>query len=413
MARASGKGLRRLVVGLAVAAVVGGLIWHFSRPQPVAVVLASVERGTVEATVANTRAGTVKACRRAGLSPLMGGQVSELRVTEGQRVKKGDLLLTLWNDDLKAQLTLNEAEAAAARSRAEQQCLVAEQAQREAARLAALNAKGIATEEDFDRASTTSKAQGAACQAARGEAEVMKSRLAVTRADLERTRLIAPFDGVVAEVNAELHEFVTPSPVGVPTPPAVDLIDNSCLFVSAPIDEVDAARVAAGLSARVLLDAYPNQALAGTVRRVAPYVLDVEKQARTVEVEVEFNSPSGGKESGATPAKAASSAEIVVESVPPSLLPGLSADVEIITGTSPDTLRVPTAAVLDGDRVLVFDAAAGVLTERSFTPGLSNWNFTEVRDGLAEGEQVVTSLEREGVVAGALAVPESPGGGRP
>ena len=118
-----------------------------------------------------------------------------------------------------------------------------------------------------------------------------EARVDVTKAHLERTQLYAPFAGVIAEINGELGEFVTPSPVGIPTPPTVDLIDASCLYISAPIDEVDAPRVRAGLPARISLDAFPDRVFPGHVRRVAPYVLDQEKQARTVEIEAEFDDP--------------------------------------------------------------------------------------------------------------------------
>ena len=96
---------------IAVVVVLGvGLIWFLNRPDPVQVTVAIVERGTVEETVANTRAGTVKACRRARLSPLVGGKVEQLPIKEGSRVKQGDLLLALWDDDLTAHLHLAESE---------------------------------------------------------------------------------------------------------------------------------------------------------------------------------------------------------------------------------------------------------------------------------------------------------------
>ena len=59
--------------------------WHFTRPEPVHVQLAKAERGLVEATVSNTRAGTVKACRRAKLAPPVGGQIAHLLVKKGER----------------------------------------------------------------------------------------------------------------------------------------------------------------------------------------------------------------------------------------------------------------------------------------------------------------------------------------
>jgi multidrug efflux pump subunit AcrA (membrane-fusion protein) len=75
-----------------------------------AVVLKTVERGKVESTVVNTRAGTVEACLRTRLSTIMGGRIEYLGVKEGDKVKKGQLLLKLWNDDQKAQQGLAEAQ---------------------------------------------------------------------------------------------------------------------------------------------------------------------------------------------------------------------------------------------------------------------------------------------------------------
>ena len=203
------------------------------------------------------------------------------------------------------------------------------------------------------------------------------------QADKDRTVLRAPFAGIVAEVNGEVGEYLTPSPPGIPTLPAVDLIDDSCLYVSAPIDEVDAAHLKVGMKGRVTLDAYRGRHFPGRVRRIAPYVLAVEKQARTVEVEVEFDTPGDAK----------------------NLLVGYSADIEIVLGQHDKVVRVPTPAVMPGNRVLVL-GADGVLQERKIEVGLSNWEYTEVKSGLSRGDLVVTSLEREGVKAGVHALPD-------
>ena len=66
-------------------------------------------------------------------------------------------------------------------------------------------------------------------------------------------------------------------------------------------------------------------------------------------------------------------------------------------------LRVPTAALIEGSRVMVLGADSGRLEERKVKAGLANWEYTEVIEGLAEGERIVTSLEREGVKVGARA----------
>ncbi|NIR61061.1 MAG: efflux RND transporter periplasmic adaptor subunit [Gammaproteobacteria bacterium] len=364
-------------------------MWWLLRPEPVAVEAAEVARGRVESTVANTRAGTIMAGRRARIAPTTSGQITELPVREGDQVEAGTLLMALWNEDVRAELALARSQAEAAGARAEQSCLKAEAAAREARRVTRLRERDLASEEEVDRKVSESKALEAACRAARADAEVARDRMAVAEAALARTRLHAPFAGVIAEVNGELGEIVTPSPIGVPTPPAVDLIDPSAPYVSAPIDEVDAPSIAVDMPARITLDAFPDRRFAGRVSRIAPYVLDVEKQARTVEVEVRFTEPDTADR----------------------LLPGYSADVEILLAAHDDVLRVPTEAVLEGPRVLVLDAD-GYLASREIDTGLSNWEYTEVTAGLSEGERVVTSVTREGVQAGVPATLEPGAGGR-
>jgi len=370
-----------IITALAVAAIGGG--WYLTRPEPVSVSLVVVERGPVSATVSNTRAGTVDACRRAGLSPSTGGQIVLLPVVDGDEVEQGQLLLELWNDDLKAEIRLAQRDTTAARSRADEACVIADFAQREANRLTMLLEDGLASEENTDRAVGIAASSTAACTAAHDGARVYAARVEVTEAALERTRLVAPFAGIIAEINGELGEFVTPSPVGIPTPPTVDLIDTNCLYISAPIDEVDAPAVREGLPARISLDAFSDRTFSGHVRRIAPYVLDVEKQARTVEIEAEIDDPDKG-----------------------SLLPGYSADVEILLASEEDAVRVPTSVIVDGNLVYVYDEAVGQLELREIEPGLSNWEYTAIIQGLRAGERVVTSIDREGVEDGAAAQPE-------
>ena len=375
--------MKRVAIVAVVVLIALAAAWWFTRPKPVAVALVTVERGAVSATVANTRAGTVDACRRARLSPALGGQIARLPVKKGERVEADALLLELWNDDLKAQLELGERDARASRSQARQACVTSEVAQRDAERLKKLRAEKLASEEAADQAQGKAESNAAACAAAQDATRVADSRIDVTRAQLRRTQLRAPFGGVIAEINGELGEFVTPSPVGIPTPPTVDLIDATCLYISAPIDEVDAPRVKEGLPARISLDAFPGRKFPGHVRRVAPYVLDREKQARTVEIEAEFENPSGA-----------------------GLLTGYSADVEVVLAERPDVLRVPTSVILPDRKVYVLDPATGKLAARTVETGVANWEFTEILSGVSAGDRVVSSIDRAGVRDGASAVAE-------
>ncbi|TNC97309.1 MAG: HlyD family secretion protein [Gallionellaceae bacterium] len=354
----------------------------FGGAKPIPVTLQKIERGDVEASVSNTRAGTVKACRRAKMSPPAGGQIAKLRVKKGERVSKGQILLELWDDDLHAQEGLAREQLKVSQSRVQEVCGLAEAAEREAVRSQELRDKGFISVQMLDKALTEAAARKASCNSAKGDIDQSRSRITMAQATLQRMTLRAPFDGVVADISGELGEYATPSPPGILTIPAIDLIDDSCLYVSAPIDEVDAAKLKLGQRSRITLDAIKGRSFAGKVRRIAPYVLDLEKQARTVEVEVEFDKLAKDE----------------------NLLVGYSADVEIVYDARAQVLRVPTQTLLEGNRVLL--NKDGMLEERKLTTGLSNWEFAEVLSGLSEGDQVVSSLDRAGVKVGAKVVQE-------
>ncbi len=375
--------LRRGLIALALLAVLAAVVWWVGRPKPIAVVLTEVGRGKVESTIANTRAGEVEACLRTKMSTIIGGRIEVLNVKEGDKVKKGQVLMQLWNDDIQAQEGVARAQTETARKRVTEACTLADSAEREAARQTELYTKGFVSINAIDAARAAADAKRAACATSKADVAQGEASTRLARVQRGRTVLIAPFDGTVAKIVGELGEYSTPSPPGVPTPPAIDLIDESCLYVKAPMDEVDAPKITSGQTVRISLDALPGRSFAGKVKRVAPYVTAVEKQARTVDVEATFDQPDKvGR-----------------------LLVGYSANVEVVLDTRDNVLRVPTAALLEGGRVLVV-GTDDKLAERKLKTGVSNWEFTEVIEGLAAGDKIVTSLERTGVKAGALVVAE-------
>lgn len=231
----------------------------------------------------------------------------------------------------------------------------------------------------MDLAQAKSQASLASCSVSKAQVEQSKANLKVQEATLAKSMLYAPFDGIVAEVNGEVGEFATPSPPGIATLPLIDLINANCFYISAPMDEVDAGRLQPGQEVKVTIDAYRDQHFPGTIRRIAPYVFAMEKQARTVEVE----------------------ANITNDNQLP-LLVGYSADMEVIIAQQDNVLRIPTEAVFDENKVYV--VKDGTLQTQTVETGLSNWRFTEIKKGVSIGEQVVTSTTQTGLMDGTKVV---------
>src|ERR1019366_894205 len=163
--------LLRYLPGLAGLVLLAIAAWYFTRPAPLRVQLTKVERGVVEATVSNTRAGTVKPCRRTKFDPSEGGQIAHLLVKKGQRVKANQILLELWNDDLQAQAQLAQEQLGTAQTQAQQACMQADLAEKEAERALQLKERGFISAEGVDQKASAAKVSRAGCEAARSEIE--------------------------------------------------------------------------------------------------------------------------------------------------------------------------------------------------------------------------------------------------
>jgi len=286
------KTLRWLVfIALLAAGTIALRLTVFS-PEVLTVRVAAVDRGVVEETITNTRAGTVNVRQRASLSPTMGG-----------------LVVAIPHREVRSTIAI-----------AEEACLAGRLAEKELERVTALHGSGIASDQRLDTLLTERDRARAGCAAARASTESARARVAAVRVQLEFTEVRAPFAGIVAELSTEVGEWITPAPPGVPIPPVIDLLDQASLFISAPIDEVDAERVRVGQPARITVDSRPEDRFEGEVSRVAPYVFDDLEQNRTVEVEVEFRD--------------------VASAV--GILPGTSADVEVILDDRDDAIRIPS-----------------------------------------------------------------------
>ena len=353
-------------------------------PAPIEVRVEPVQRGLVQATLTNSKAGTVIARRRSRIAAEIGGRVVEIVHREGAHVKAGEVLVRLAEESLRAKLEQALGGVPVAEARLEDACLRRDRARRELDRTRRLAEQNVISEDRLDALQYSFDSARVACESAKAELGQARASLRAAQTELEKTTIVAPFDGIIAEVNVEIGEWVTPSPPLLTSPPVIDLIDPTSIYISAPMDEVDAGAVRPGLPVEVTVDSRPGQTFSGRVARVAPYVLDTEAQNRTLEIEVALDDP------------------VVSET----LLPGTSADAEVVLETREDVLRVPTSALLRSEKVLVLEK--GRLVERIVELGLRNWQFAEVRSGLEPGERVVVALDDKQIVASARAVALEP-----
>lgn len=371
--------LRRLLIpAIAVAAIVLLRVTVF-RPDPIPVSVFRVDRGRVEDTVVNSRAGTVQSRHRAELSPGIPGLVVATPAKKGQAVSAGEVLVRLDDAEARAQRDLAARSLDAARAAEKEACLSADQAARDEKRAQGLAALDLIATQTLEEAQTRAEATAAACRAAQERTKQAAAALAAAQATLDKTAITAPFAGIVLDITTEVGEWISPSPTGMALPPVVDLIDLRELYVSAPVDEADVARVHAGLPVRITHDAFRDRAFAGHLTYVSSYVETRQEQNRTLTIEAVYDE----------------------KELPGNLVPGLSADVEIILDDRDDVLRIPSYALLEGDRVLVL--RDGRLEEAKVTTGLRNWEFTEITNGISEGDAIVISLDRPEVKAGARA----------
>jgi HlyD family secretion protein len=197
----------------------------------------------------------------------------------------------------------------------------------------------------------------------------------VARVALQRTLITAPFDGVVSA------RLVQPGQTVAPSTPLFSLVDRDDIHVRATFDEVDVGRLATGQHARLLLDSFPGRTFEGVLDEISPTVSTSKQENRTVTGKIRFTGDAAG------------------------VRPGMSADAEIVVGSSDDALFLPTDVIVQskgaGGRPSVLVVRGGRVQPQKVETGLSNWDFTEIVSGVSESEQVVSSLDVPGLTPGA------------
>jgi RND family efflux transporter MFP subunit len=369
---------RNIVLALAALVLVlgGVLFWRRSQVAAVQVVTATPASGGAGGTgsASVTANGYVVARTRASVSAKLPGRIASLRVSEGSKLRVGEIIATLENADYQAQLS--QARAAEATARADllearaSQSVAAQEAKR-LRDIKAEDSKAVA-EQDFDAAQ--GRESEASARVLSAEARINSARAAAgfALANLENTVIRAPFTGTVLRKEAEIGEVVAPSVGGGLTRGAVvTMADLSTLEVEVDVNEAYIGRVKNGQPAKITLDAYPDTSFRGRVRQVVP---TADRQRATVQVKVGIVDRD------------------------PRILPEMGARVDFLDTThvaaaasGPTLFRLPAAAVREvNGQSVVWVVRNGRLESRAVDAGPVSGGFREVRSGLSGGELLLT-----------------------
>jgi HlyD family secretion protein len=279
-----------LLIVLAGASVGVYLIVSGNRPIEVAtdVVLAPDVGGGSGSVL--TASGYIVARRKAGVGAKVPGLLEWLGVEEGSKVKEGEIIGRLQNQDVLADLAAARSSLEEARANLEESRSLIVQYQRDFDRARTLLAQGVVPKADFDVAEARLGAQQARAAAQKAAIASAEARVHASEVDVDDRNIRAPFAGTVLTKDAEEGETVAPAAAGVASTrgSVVTMADLATLEVEVDVNESYIARLTAEQPSRIVADPFPDKVYDGHVRQVIP---TADRQKATVQVKVTIHDP--------------------------------------------------------------------------------------------------------------------------
>ncbi|MCF6156118.1 MAG: efflux RND transporter periplasmic adaptor subunit [Candidatus Brocadia sp.] len=362
----------RIAVIVLIIAVVGFLYWFGILTPAVPVEIASVTRTYPSQTLTLLNAsGYVVAQRKAAVASKITSRLVSLNVEEGSRVKKGEIIARLENEDAVAFRNQAEANLNVARFDLLQAKAELRDATVSYRREKKLLATGIATQAEYDAALARYKKAVAAVAGAKAAVKAGAAALQVAEVSLEYTLIRAPFDAVVLTKSADIGDIVTPIGAAADSKSAVVTIaDMGSLQVEADVSESNLELVKVGQPCEIQLDALPESRFRGEVHMIVP---TADRSKATVMVKVRFIDKDSRT------------------------LPEMSAKVAFLSRPIENEEQKPlttinTAAIVTrNDRNFVFLIKDNRVVQTPITLGSRLGDMIEVLDGIKQGDKVVVN----------------------
>ncbi|HXV85423.1 MAG TPA: efflux RND transporter periplasmic adaptor subunit [Gemmatimonadales bacterium] len=360
------------------------------------------DRGTevrLEAVTQRSLVSTVTASGRitpksaVDISADITGRIVHLPVKEGDRVRRGDLLVRIDPSQYeaavaRAQALLSSSEASALQARANR-----DQARRALDRSLALRRTdpNLVSDEQLEQAQTSFEVAEALAVSAEHQVEQARAGLREANDQLAKTVLRSPLDGQVTRVAVEAGEVAVPGTFSRETGLLLTVSDLSVILVKVQVDETDVVRLHLGDSAEVTIDAFPDTTFSGRVTKISQSAILAAAAAasatgdRAVDYDV----------------------EVTLDNPPPDIRPDLSATSRIITATRDSVLSIPIIALTvrehrpissetapqdttkKNEAEGVFLSEGGRAQFRPVKVGIAGEEYFEVLEGLKAGDTIV------------------------
>lgn len=348
----------------------GGGAWYANQPRVV-----SVQTTPVVTTYPSQQfvllnaTGYVVAQRKAAISSKATGRLEWLGVTEGSRVKAGDIIARIDARDVvamseSAQANVGAAKAALTQAQAEETDALAQLKRNQD-----LLAKGFVSPAAVDTAKARADRATAGVANARATINAAEAAARNSQVSVDYTIIRAPFDGVILSKSANVGDLVTPFSNATDSKGAVvSMADMSTLEVEADVSESSLAKVQVGQPAEIVLDALPNSRFRGRISRMVP---TIDRAKATVMTKVKF------------------------DAIDPRILPEMSAKVSFLSQDVTPEQQQPLVAVnadaltqRDG-RIVVFVVREGKAVAVPVTPGMKIGELTAITGAVKSGEKAV------------------------
>lgn len=362
---------RRWVVwGIILAAIVAGAAWYAVQPKVTTVAATSiVTTYPSQQYVVLNATGYVVAQRKAAISSKATGRVDWLGVTEGSRVKAGDVIARIDARDVIAQNESARANVVAARASLAQARAEEVDARAQLKRSQELLAQKFVSAASVDTAKARMDRATAAVANAQAVINAAEATARNAAVQVDYTIIRAPFDGVILSKSANVGDLVTPFSNAADSKGAVvSMADMSTLEVEADVSESSLAKIKVGQPAEIVLDALPDTRFRGRISRMVP---TVDRAKATVMTKVKF------------------------DEIDPRILPEMSAKVSFLSQDVTPAQQQPVLAV-NPDAVVERDGKRGIFVIRDgkavlvpVTPGLKIGDVTAITGAVKSGEKAV------------------------